>query len=76
MANFSAAFGYDFYIVPVQNSLVTDFATNPALDSTSPPAGDATVSYSNGIFTVASTPYAMDGSDIRGICYRVFPDKL
>lgn len=63
MANFSAAFGYDFYILPVQNSLITDFATNPALDSSSPPASDATVSYSNGIFTVASTPYAMDGTD-------------
>jgi len=63
MANYSAAFGYDFYIVPVQNSLVADFATNPELDSATPPASDATVSYSNGIFTVASTPYAMDGTD-------------
>jgi hypothetical protein len=63
MANYSAAFGYDFYIVPVQNALITDFATNPAIDSDSSPASDSTVSYSNGIFTVASTAYAMDGTD-------------
>ena len=25
MSNFSAAFGYDFYIVPVQNALIADF---------------------------------------------------
>ena len=63
MANYSAAFGYDFYIVPVQNSLVTSFDTNPAIDSTTPPASSSTVSYSNGIFTVDSVAYAMDGSD-------------
>ena len=63
MANFSAAFGYDFYIVPVQNALVADFASNPNVDSTTPPASSATVSYSSGVFTIASSAYAMDGTD-------------
>lgn len=63
MANYSAAFGYDFYIVPVQNSLITDFATNPAIDSDNSPAASASVSYSNGIFTVDSSAYTMDGTD-------------
>jgi len=63
MANFSAAFGYDFYIVPVKNELVADFATNPALDSTTGVASDAAVSYANGIFTVGVDTYAMDGTD-------------
>ncbi len=63
MANFSAAFGYDFYIVPVQNALIADFATNPALDSSSPPSSDSTVTYSEGVFTIAGSPYAMDGTD-------------
>jgi hypothetical protein len=63
MANYSAAFGYDFYIVPVQNALVTDFDTAPNIDSTTPISSDATVSYSNGIFTVASDAFTMDGSD-------------
>jgi len=63
MANFSAAFGYDFYIVPVQNALITDFSAAPTVDTASPVASDATVSYSNGIFTIASSAYTMDGSD-------------
>ena len=63
MANFSAAFGYDFYIVPVQNALITDFASNPALDSSTPPASSSSVSYSAGVFTVGSVVYAMDGTD-------------
>ena len=63
MANFSAAFGYDFYIVPVQNALVTDFNTAPTVDDTTGVSSDATVSYSNGIFTVGGDVYVMDGSD-------------
>ena len=62
MANFSAAFGYDFYIVPVQNALVTDFESALNID-TSSPASDATVSYTAGVFTIAGTEYAMDGTD-------------
>ena len=63
MANFSAAFGYDFYIVPVQNALVTSYDVSPDVDSSTPPASDSTVTYSNGVFTIGSTTYAMDGSD-------------
>ena len=63
MANFSAAFGYDFYIVPVQNALVTDFETAPNIDTTSPVASDATVTYAAGAFTIAGDVYTMDGTD-------------
>ena len=66
MANFSAAFGYDFYIVPVQNALVTDFETAPNIDIASPVASDATVTYASGVFTIGSEAYDMDGSD-KGI---------
>ena len=62
MANFSAAFGYDFEIVPVQNALITDFASAPTISGANP-ATDATVTYSDGVFTIASQAYAMDGSD-------------
>ena len=62
MANFSAAFGYDFEIVPVQNSLITDFASAPTISGSSP-ASDATVSYTAGVFTVGGTEYTMDGTD-------------
>jgi hypothetical protein len=63
MANFSAAFGYDFYIVPVQNALITNFAAAPVVDSATPPAAADSVSYTDGVFSIASTPYTMDGSD-------------
>jgi hypothetical protein len=66
MANFSAAFGYDFYIMPLFSSSVnvasvvgSDAAT--FLDTTSPYVTSDTVSYSNGIFTVGANPFAMDG---------------
>jgi len=62
MANFSAAFGYDFEIVPVQNSLITDFASAPTISGSSP-AVDAAVLYTEGVFTVGGTVYTMDGSD-------------
>jgi len=63
MANFSAAFGYDFYIVPVQNALVTDFATAPTVDTATPVGATDTVAYSNGVFTIDSVAYTMDGTD-------------
>ena len=63
MANFSAAFGYDFYIVPVKNSLVSDFAAAPTVDTATPVDAAHTVAYSAGAFTVNSVLFAMDGSD-------------
>ena len=63
MANFSAAFGYDFYIVPVQNALVADFASAPTLDTSTPVAATDTVAYSEGVFTIGGAAYTMDGSD-------------
>jgi hypothetical protein len=62
MANFSAAFGYDFEIVPVQNVLITDFNSPPVITGVNP-VTSAPVSYSEGIFTIDSTAYAMDGTD-------------
>ena len=62
MANFSAAFGYDFEIVPVKNSLITDFATAPTISGTNP-AVDASVAYANSAFTIGGDLYSMDGSD-------------
>lgn len=72
MANFSAAFGYDTYIVPMASNSVDvgftgitagDDPTNGFIDTTSIVSQSATVTYANGIFTVASTPFAMDGTD-------------
>ena len=69
MANFSAAFGYDFFIVPLKSSDVdvtftgvtggSDFMT----DINTPVDKAASVSYSNGIFTVDGSAFAMDGTD-------------
>lgn len=63
MANFSAAFGYDFYIVPVQNALVADFSAAPDPDTTSPVGSSDTVAYSAGVFTIGGAAYTMDGTD-------------
>ena len=68
MSNFSAAFGYDFFIVPLSsNSVDVSFTdiTSAAdfIDTASQVSRDATVSYSNGIFTVDSSAFAMDGTD-------------
>ena len=63
MANFSAAFGYDFYIVPVQNALVTDFSAAPTVDTATPVGATDSVSYADGVFTIASVAYTMDGTD-------------
>lgn len=70
MANFSAAFGYDFYIVPLESSSVdvsftgvtaADAPTTGFIDSTSLATG--AVSFANGIFTVGGEVFAMDGTD-------------
>jgi len=70
MANFSAAFGYDFYIVPLNSSSVdvsfagvtsADDANGGFIDSTSLATG--AVSYAAGVFTVGGVTYAMDGTD-------------
>ena len=70
MANFSAAFGYDFYIVPLLSSSVdvaftgvtaADAPTTGFIDTTSLASG--AVTYANGIFTVGSSTFTMDGTD-------------
>lgn len=70
MANFSAAFGYDFYLVPLNSSAVdvaftgvtaADAATTGFIDTTTLAAG--AVSYANGIFTVGASTFTMDGTD-------------
>ena len=70
MANFSAAFGYDFYIVPLVSSSVdvsftgvtaADAPTTGFIDSTSLASG--AVSFANGIFTVGGEVFGMDGTD-------------
>jgi hypothetical protein len=73
MANFSAAFGYDFYIVPLAAASVDTAFTGITgalggtaadfIDNTTPVAKDASVSYAAGVFTVGVTPFAMDGTD-------------
>ena len=66
MANFSAAFGYDFYIMPLASSAVnvtsvigSDAAT--FLDTSAPYATDDAVLYNSGIFTVGGNAFTMDG---------------
>ena len=61
MANFSAAFGYDFEIVPVSNALV-DFSTPPTITGTAV-ASDAAVTFAAGVFTIGGQAYSMDGTD-------------
>lgn len=69
MANYSAAFGYDFYIVPLLSSnLDTETVVAPAssfLDTSSPIASDATVAYTGGatpVLTIGGAGYALDGT--------------
>lgn len=68
MASFSAAFGYDFYLIPLAaTSVDTSFsgvtggigagATN-FIDTTSTVAADEKVTYSNGVFSLGATPVA------------------
>tara|TARA_R110001592_G_scaffold362651_1_gene677566 strand:- start:13 stop:606 length:594 start_codon:yes stop_codon:yes gene_type:complete len=70
MANFSAAFGYDFYIVPLVSSSVdvaftgvtaADAPTTGFIDTTTLASG--AVSFANGIFTVGASTFEMDGTD-------------
>jgi len=70
MANFSAAFGYDFYIVPLTSDNVdvsfagitaADDPTSGFIDTTALATG--AVSYANGVFTVGADTFDMDGTD-------------
>ena len=67
MANFSAAFGYDFYILPLLSSNV-DVTTVPGatadsfLPITGAVGGPISVSYANAAFTVDSNLFAMTGT--------------
>ena len=70
MANFNAAFGYDFYIVPLSSESVDvtfsgvtagDAPTTGFMDTSALASG--AVSYTNGIFTVGATTFTMDGTD-------------
>ena len=70
MANFSAAFGYDFYLVPLDSDSVdtaftgitaADAPTTGFIDTTTLASG--AVTYTAGVFTVGATTYAMDGTD-------------
>ena len=72
MANFSAAFGYDTYIVPMASNAVDvsfanitagDSASGGFIDTTEVVDQSATVAYAAGVFTVDSTAFAMDGTD-------------
>ena len=70
MANFSAAFGYEFFIMPLSSSSVdvgsvTSSATSSSfLDTTEPYTSSDTVAFdsSTGLFTVGGNPFAMDGT--------------
>jgi hypothetical protein len=70
MANFSAAFGYDFYLVPLSSASVdtaftgitaADDVSNGFIDTTSLATG--AVTYTAGVFTVGGEVYTMDGTD-------------
>ena len=70
MANFSAAFGYDFYIVPLTSDNVdvaftgvtaADDPTTGFIDTTALATG--AVSYAAGVFTVGADTFTMDGTD-------------
>lgn len=67
MANFSAAFGYDFYIVPLAaNSVDVTFAgvttATDFIDPATTVSRDASVQYANGVFTIDSVAAATDGT--------------
>jgi hypothetical protein len=68
MANFSTAFGYDVFIVPLAASGVDTAFTGVTdagdfVDTATPVGAGDTVSYSGGIFTVEATAFDMDGTD-------------
>jgi hypothetical protein len=68
MANFSAAFGYDLYIIPLKaESVDTSFAgvttgvgaeATAFIDTTTTIAANEKVTYSNGVFSLGATPVA------------------
>lgn len=75
MANFSAAFGYDVYIIPLASSAVDVTFTGVTggvgagagnfIDTTTVVASDQKITYASGVFSVGATPVAMamDGTD-------------
>jgi hypothetical protein len=71
MANFSTAFGYDVYILPLAAADVdTAFTgvtaatgTGGFISTTALVGAGDTVSYANGVFTVEGTAFDMDGAD-------------
>lgn len=75
MANFSAAFGYDVYIVPLASSSVDVTFTGVTggvgagagnfIDTTTVVASTQKITYASGVFSVGATPVAMamDGTD-------------
>jgi hypothetical protein len=73
MANFSTAFGYDVYIIPLAASSVdvaftgiteADAASGGFIDTTTTVLPGDTVSYAAGVFTVEGTAFDMDGLDL------------
>ena len=68
MANFSAAFGYDLYIIPLKAESVDTSFTNVTagvgagatnfIDTTTVIAADEKVTYSAGVFSLGATPVA------------------
>ena len=67
MANFNAAFGYDFYIVPLDSSSVDvtfgDGSVTAATFMDTSTLASGAVSYANGIFPVGADTFDMDGTD-------------
>jgi len=68
MANFSAAFGYDVYLIPLKAESVdtsftgvttgVDASATAFVDTTAVIAADEKVTYADGIFSIGSTPVA------------------
>jgi hypothetical protein len=73
MANISTAFGYDVYIIPLASSAVDTAFTGVTggigagsgkfIDTTTLVTPGDAVTYTNGIFTVEASAFAMDGGD-------------
>lgn len=73
MANFSAAFGYDCYLLPLAAASVdvsftgvtTGVGAGGFIDDTTIVAANQKITYASGVFSVGATPVAMamDGTD-------------
>ena len=73
MANFSAAFGYDCYLLPLAASSVdvsfagvtTGVGAGGFIDDTNVVAANEKITYASGVFSIGATPVAMamDGTD-------------